>query len=157
MCPSGTSLRREMAPNSQFRQAFDVLDTDRDGKISREDLRRFYGDGVDEDVIGTMISVADQNKNGYVEYDEFERVLDCNMKKKKNSGKIGVLEDAFRVMDRDGDGKVSVEDLKFYMKWAGFSASDEDIRAMIRLGGGDLNDGVSFDSFLKILAIDREE
>ncbi|KAK6930300.1 EF-hand domain [Dillenia turbinata] len=145
-----------MAPNSQFRQAFDVLDTDRDGKISREDLRRFYGNGMDEDTIGTMMSVADQNKDGFVEYDEFERVLDCNTKK-KNSRRGGVMEDAFRVMDRDGDGKVSADDLTSYMKWAGFSASDEDIKAMIRLGGGNLNDGVSFDMFLKILAIDYAE
>lgn len=46
--------------------AFDILDVDRDGKISHEDLKVFYADAGDE-MIGTMM-----NKDGYVEYEEFE-------------------------------------------------------------------------------------
>ena len=98
-------------------------------------------------MIGTMISVADTNKDGFVEYDEFERVLD-------GGGGAGVMEDVFKVMDRDGDGKLGLEDLKSYMSWAGFSATEEDIKAMIRLGGGDETRGVSYDGLLKILAAD---
>lgn len=94
-----------------------------------------------------MISHADFNKDGYVEYDEFEKVLG------KRKGEIGVMEEAFRVMDRDGDGKVGHGDLKSYLGWAGFDASDDDIKAMIRLGGGDYNGGVTYDGFLKILSV----
>ncbi|GLU08524.1 hypothetical protein SLE2022_254310 [Rubroshorea leprosula] len=154
MCPSGRSLRSgTAAANSDFRSAFDALDADRDGKISREDLRAFYAgfcNGGDEDeMIGMMISVADSNRDGFVQYEEFERVLGY----KKRAAATEVMEDVFRVMDKDGDGRLSHEDLKNYMKWAGFSASDEDIRAMIKLGGGDENGGVSFDGLLKILAV----
>ncbi|PPS15432.1 hypothetical protein GOBAR_AA05138 [Gossypium barbadense] len=154
MCPSERSLSRPAKTKSsstEFRSAFEVLDVDRDGKISREDLRIFYSgfcsgnSGFDDDeMIGTMISLADSNSDGFVEYEEFERVLGL-------SG-FGVMEDVFKVMDKDGDGRLSHEDLRSYMKWAGFSASDEDIKAMIRLGGGDGN-GVSFNGLLKILAL----
>lgn len=141
---------------SDLRPAFNVLDVDHDGKISRDDLRKFYSgfsSGVaDEEAIKTMMSVADLNKDGFVEYDEFERVLGSQKRSSSRNG--GVMEDVFRIMDKDGDGKLSHEDLKSYMEWAGFSANDEDIRAMIRLGGGDLQDGVSYDGLLKILAID---
>ena len=102
-------------------------------------------------MIGTMISVADTNKDGFVEYDEFERVLDGDG---GGGGGGGVMEDVFKVMDRDGDGKLGLEDLKSYMSWAGFSATEEDIKAMIRLGGGDETRGVSYDGLLKILAPD---
>lgn len=162
MCPTGSSLRQATAVRLEFRPAFDVLDTDRDGKISREDLRSFcsgFNCGVagDEEVIGSMISMADTNKDGFVEYDEFERVLDCR-KSPRNEGRgaAGVMEDVFRVMDRDGDGKVGLEDLKSYMSWAGFSATEDDIKAMIRLGGGDESSGVSYDGLLKILAVDYD-
>ncbi|KAE8670377.1 putative DNA replication complex GINS protein SLD5 [Hibiscus syriacus] len=64
------------------------------------------------------------------------------------------MEDVFKVMDKDGDGRLSHEDLKSYMKWAGFSASDEDIKAMIRFGGGDGDNGVTFHGLLNILAVD---
>lgn len=158
MCPSGRSLAAETkttTKRSDFRSAFDVLDADHDGKISREDLRMFYAGfssgGADDEIIGSMISVADFNKDGFVEYDEFERVLGGGKEKKKSNR---VMEDAFKVMDKDGDGKLSHDDLKSYMQAAGFDASDDDIKAMIRLGGGDDKDGVSYDDLLKILAVD---
>jgi calmodulin len=58
-------------------------------------------------------------------------------------------------MDRDGDGKLSHEDLKSYMNWAGFAATDEEINAMIKFGGGDQNGGVSFDGLIRILSLDH--
>ncbi|XP_027332640.1 calcium-binding protein CP1 [Abrus precatorius] len=156
MCPSGRTLRPH-ALSSDFRPAFDVLDTDRDGKISRDDLRAFYSGvhgGVPggDDVIGAMMTVADINKNGFVEYDEFERVVTGNAERRALG--CGAMEDVFRVMDKDGDGKLSHRDLKSYMAWAGFHATDEDIKAMIRFGGGDQNGGVTFDGLLRILALD---
>ncbi|EEF43108.1 calcium-binding protein CP1 [Ricinus communis] len=169
MCPSGRSIASNTKTASSglhFRTAFDVLDADRDGKISKEDLRMFYagiqnggvGDDGDDDVIGSMMSVADFNKDGFVEYDEFERVLDGNdVNKKKRSCCNGVLEDVFKVMDKDGDGKLSHDDLKSYMQLAGFDANDEDIKAMIKLGsssGGNKKDCVSFDDLIKILCFD---
>ncbi|OMO58482.1 Calcium-binding EF-hand [Corchorus olitorius] len=161
MCPSDRNSRtrpERTSSVSDFRSAFEVIDADRDGKISKEDLRRFYagfsnGFGDDDEMIGTMISLADFNKDGFVEYEEFERVLSRGKQSSAASG-FGVMEDAFKVMDKDGDGRLSHQDLKSYMNWAGFSASDEDIKAMIRLGGGDENEGVSFDGLLKILAVD---
>lgn len=152
MCPSGTSLTgtgTSSGESTGFRSAFDVLDADRDGKISRDDLRSFYSaipSAADESAIGSMISAADSNHDGFVEYDEFERVL---------GGAGGLMEEMFGVMDKDGDGKLSHSDLKSYMNSAGFSATDEDIAAMIALAnGGDDRDHVSFQGLLKILAVD---
>lgn len=100
--------------------------------------------------------VADSNKDGYVEYDEFEKVLEASKERgKREKSGCSVMEEVFRAMDRDGDGIVGPDDLRVYLKWAGFKAHDEDIEAMIRLGcvdGGDEAQGVSFDGLLKILA-----
>lgn len=157
MCPTGTAaltaVQKSRKPD--LRSAFDVLDVDRDGKISPDDLRTFYGDEENKDVIiSSMISVADENKDGFVEYEEFEKVL------VPNSGTNNYLmENVFRVMDKDGDGKVGYEDLKSYLISAGFdSTDDEDVKAMIRLaagaGGGRSGEddgGVTFDALLKVL------
>lgn len=149
MCPTGTSNSLFPARNiTDLRSAFDVLDVDHDGKISHEDLKTSYTD-ADDDVIVTMMTVADSNKNGYIEYDEFEKVL-----KRGNDCSNGVMEDVFKTMDRDGDGKVGYEDLRSYLNAAGLDVNDDEIKAMIRLGGCDSDsDGVTFDKFIKILAV----
>lgn len=151
MCPTGTALCPKLAEcRSELRSAFEVLDVDGDGKISRDDLRTIYGSegggGASEEVIEEMIKAADANENGYVEYEEFEGVLGLRSN--------GVMEEAFRIIDRDGDGRVGHEDLRSYLKWAGFDdASDEDIKAMIKLGGGDETHGLTFEGLLKILSV----
>lgn len=152
MCPS---IRRQ-APG--LRHAFDVLDADRDGKISRDDLCSFYAglsrDGItDEDAIGTMMSAADSDRNGYVEYEEFKRVVE---RPRRRWWRGGVMEDVFRMMDIDGDGKLSREDIKGFMRSAGINTRDEDVEAMVVLGGGNKegSGGVSYDAFLKILGVD---
>ncbi|XP_010442416.1 PREDICTED: calmodulin-like [Camelina sativa] len=164
MCPSGRiaipiTTTTTAAKNSDFRPAFEIIDADRDGKISSEDLRAFYA-GIsrsssgennhhDETMIGTMISVADANKDGFVEFDEFERVLEEATAPLYRSDD-GLMKDMFTAMDKDGDGRLSYGDLKSYMDSAGLAVTDDDIKAMIRLAGGNLNGGVSFDGLLKI-------
>ncbi|KAE9601503.1 hypothetical protein Lal_00040628 [Lupinus albus] len=158
MCPSGRSLRptsTSYSATSDFRPAFDILDADHDGKISRDDLRAFFigmygSDSGGDDTIGAMMMLADTNNNGFVEYEEFEHVVTGA----RRALGCGAMEDVFRVMDKDGDGMLSHQDLKSYMALAGFSATDEEINAMIKFGGGDQNGGVSFDGLLRILALD---
>lgn len=158
MCPSDRIANPGWSTTttpSDFWPAFEILDADRDGKISKDDLRVFYtgisGGGSEDELIGAMISVADENRDGFVQYAEFEKVLGHE---NRRSGGGGVMEDVFRVMDKDGDGRLSHQDLKSYMECAGLEASDEDISAMIRLAAGDDGGGVSFNGLLKILAVD---
>ncbi|XP_060197681.1 calcium-binding protein CP1-like [Lycium barbarum] len=150
MCPTGSALHSKATGKPNLRSAFDVLDVGRDGKISTNDLRTSYGEFLgdsEDDVIGTMMTVADSNKDGYVEFEEFQKVLD-------SSRRVNVMEDVFKVMNKDGDGKVGAEDLKSYLNFAGLQA-DDDVKAMIKLGRGDNdeNGGVTYEGFLKILSL----
>ncbi|XP_028788292.1 calcium-binding protein CP1-like [Neltuma alba] len=166
MCPSGRSLSLPSSSssssasgstvNSSFRPAFDVLDSDRDGKISGDDLRAFYAGrdaaDIDDDLIGTMMTVADTNKDGFVEYDEFERVVLGGGKENGSvSSPTSFLEEMFKVMDKDEDGQLSHRDLKSFMGMAGLAVTDDDIDAMIMLAGGDRNGGVTFEGLHRIL------
>ncbi|KAL6503377.1 hypothetical protein OROGR_025300 [Orobanche gracilis] len=104
MCPTGTAFQNNTKEQqtSNLRSAFEVLDVDGDGKISYDDLRASYDgfsgpDVSDEDVIGSMISMADSNKNGYVEYEEFARVLN-RRKGKTGRASDSMMRDAFLVI-----------------------------------------------------------
>ncbi|KAK1295287.1 hypothetical protein QJS10_CPA16g01679 [Acorus calamus] len=73
MCPSKRFPHRR---NTDLRKAFSVIDTDGDGKISADDLRRFCSSsGSKHCEIEFMMSVADANGDGFVGLDEFEEVL----------------------------------------------------------------------------------
>ncbi|KAL9659359.1 hypothetical protein QQ045_024165 [Rhodiola kirilowii] len=156
MCPGLVAKSDSLTP--ALKPAFDVLDADRDGKISADDLRSFYetfsnASVTDAGMIDSMISAADSNKNGFVEYEEFENVLRSG--KNRGFGYDEVVEDAFKVMDGDGDGKVGCDDLRRYFRMVGMVVSEEEILAMVRLGGGDDDGGVTCDGLRKILGFDH--
>ncbi|XP_062213451.1 calcium-binding protein CP1-like [Phragmites australis] len=166
MRPTGRYLGLDLSAGADLRPAFDVLDADRDGRISREDLKSFYaaaaatGDRFDDDDLAAMIAAADADRDGFVQYDEFERLLGRAAAAAAGGwggGCRSAMEDAFRLMDRDGDGKVGFEDLKAYLGWAGMLAADEEVRAMIRVaGGGDGDGSVGIEALARVLAVDLE-
>ncbi|XP_051181495.1 calcium-binding protein CP1 [Lolium perenne] len=162
MCPGGKYAGLDHpAGAGDLRPAFDVLDADRDGRISRDDLKSFYantGGATSDDDIAAMIAAADADRDGFVQYHEFEGLLGRATgaaAKGASGGCTSAMEDAFRLMDRDGDGKVGFEDLKAYLGWAGMPVDDDEVRAMISVAG-DGDGGVGLEALARILAVDFE-
>jgi calmodulin len=156
MCPGGKYAGLDHpAGAGDLRPAFDVLDADRDGRISRDDLKSFYantGGATSDDDIAAMIAAADADRDGFVQYHEFEGLLGRASTK---GAATSAMEDAFRLMDRDGDGKVGFEDLKAYLGWAGMPVDDDEVRVMISVAG-DGDGGVGLQALARILAVDFE-
>jgi len=69
---------KEADCDQELREAFKVFDKNGDGKISAEELKEVMGnlgETLTEDEIGQMIMEADTNKDGYVDYEEFCRMM----------------------------------------------------------------------------------
>ena len=59
---------------AELRKAFDVMDENKDGTVSKEELKQLLsgmGEEVTDDVINEMISIADENGDGKVDFEEF--------------------------------------------------------------------------------------
>lgn len=56
-------------------EAFDLMDTDDSGYISRSNLREILGEHADESYIDILLSEADFEKDGRISYEEFLRVF----------------------------------------------------------------------------------
>lgn len=52
-------------------EAFDLIDTDDSGCISRDDLKKILGASRDDEYIDRLISEADFKKDGKISYEEF--------------------------------------------------------------------------------------
>lgn len=55
--------------------AFNRMDTDGKGYISKEDLKKLLGTDYNEKLVDKMIREADKKRNGQVHYDEFLRLM----------------------------------------------------------------------------------
>ena len=59
---------------AELRKAFDVMDANKDGVVTKEELKSLLkglGEEVTDEVVDEMISVADTNHDGKVDFEEF--------------------------------------------------------------------------------------
>ena len=93
-------------------EAFSAIDTNGDGKLSKEELLREYmktrtASQAEEEVANIMKEV-DINNSGYIDYSEF---LMATLKRDTLLSKSN-LELAFKVFDQDSSGSITSNDLR---------------------------------------------
>ena len=116
---------------ADFREAFNVFDKDGDGRIAAKELgtvMRSLGQNLSEAEIQDMMNEVDIGGNGTIEFDEFLYMMSRQLHEGDTEEEII---DAFRVFDKDGDGKISVEELTHIMKNLGEPLTQEEIDEMI--------------------------
>ena len=71
----------------EYTQAFDVFDKNKDGMISRQELKtimRSLGQNPTEDDIEEMLLNVDRDKDGQISYDEFMKIISQQIKASGN-------------------------------------------------------------------------
>lgn len=95
-----------------------------------------------------MINEVDVDGNGTIDFQEF---CDMMAKKLKDSDSEEEIKQAFKVFDRDGNGTISVSELKSVMSSLGEKLTDGEIDAMIREADVDGDGEISYDEFVKMM------
>lgn len=97
-----------------LKRVFMAMDSDMDGKLSREDLevnfRELLPTGLDD--LTRIMDTMDCDGNGYIEFHEFLTAT-LNWKRLLTTE---VMESAFRAFDKDGNGMIGVDELKFMLQ-----------------------------------------
>lgn len=147
-------MRVEQLTNEQiaeFKEAFSLLDKDKDGAISSKELgtvMRSLGQNPTEEELKDMIKEVDANNDGTIDFPEFLLMMAGKMDEAGEDEKIKV---AFKVFDRDGDGYISAHEVRHVMFNLGETLTDEEVDEMIREADTNGDGRVDYEEFVKMM------
>jgi len=151
-----TSYFASLELSGQFRQVFEVIDSNGDGKISIYELSEVLSclgrEKPEADVEAEkMVKEMDCDGDGFIDLDEFMGVVNENGKNEKEEEDF---KDAFLMFDEDGNGLISARELQKVLIGLGICnnyCSLKDCKKMIRGFDRDGDGFVDFQEFVSMM------
>lgn len=94
-----------------LRRMFKVMDRNGNGSLSPVEFKyamRDYGLKLSEIEVTQIVKYFDTNKDGAISFDEFLRAIRGDL----NERRLNMVHQAYRVLDKDGSGQVTLEDIR---------------------------------------------
>ena len=133
--------------NYGFEELFQRADKNQDGKVSTEEcaqiLESIFGK-IPRKRLNKMVNDTDLNKDGNIDYREFSKMLKQRARKNK-------FLKAFQLLDKNGDGKISKEEIKSVIKQCGGTLFDEEVEKVIKDVDKDGDGYLNYNEFLNIM------
>ncbi|XP_072858380.1 calmodulin-like [Pogona vitticeps] len=136
---------------AEYKEAFSLFDKDGDGKITTSELGtvlRSLGHNPTEAELQGLIHAVDTNNSGAIDFPEFLSVVAKRTKARDTEEEI---REAFRVFDKDGNGYISVAELRHVMTNLGEKLSDEEVEEMIKEADVDGDGRVNYEEFVRVM------
>ena len=136
--------------NTRFqdiKEAFNVFDKDNDGFITIKELgtvMRSLGHNPTEMELQDMIKLYDKDESGTIDFPEF---LDLMTTKMKETELEEQLIETFKVFDRDGNGLLSGQELKY----VGEVLTDTEVDELIKQADVDGDGFINYQEFVKMM------
>eukprot|EP00092_Neocalanus_flemingeri_P000651 GFUD01000693.1.p1 GENE.GFUD01000693.1~~GFUD01000693.1.p1 ORF type:complete len:3364 (-),score=1087.83 GFUD01000693.1:1093-10800(-) len=154
MCPSALTvvsrLRGKYKNISEVKKAFLAIDIDHDGLLSKSEIAgsgKFNGQEVE-----AVFILGDLNGDGDIDLEEFVGLM-CPAagmaiaRLTRNVNNIGDAQQLFRILDRDGDGNISQEE----MRECGSKFNAQEIEAIFAIGDVDNDGAISLNEFVGVM------
>lgn len=135
----------------ELKEAFNVFDKDNDGFITVKELgtvMRSLGYNPSAEELHDLIKVYDKDDSGTIDLSEFMELMNNKMREQAEEKE---LIETFEVFDRNGDGLLSKEELKYVMESIGEHVSDEILDEFIRQADIDEDGNINYQEFVKLM------
>ncbi len=135
----------------EYKEAFEMFDRDKDGLINAKELGsilKSLGHDCNEIELNSMVDDVDADLDKKINFDEFLMIMN------KRSNEIDIEEElmeAFKVFDKDGNGRLEANELRHIMLTLGERLSDEGIEKMINEADTKNLGYIDYKDFVKLM------
>ena len=137
---------------ASYKEAFQIFDKHSEGYISTKELGTIMsslGFNISEEDLNEIINLYDNEENNNMI--DFISFLDIISKKKDNIYKEEDLIDAFKIFDKEGNGKISSNELRYVMMSSGEDFNENYIKELINESSIDHDEFIDYHKFTKLL------
>lgn len=117
---------------AEFKEAFAWFDKDGDGTITKDELRtvmQSLGQNPTDQELVAMIAEVDDDGNEEIDFGEFLQLMARNM---QDIEEDKIISTGFSVFDTDGDGYISIDDLRNIMQSLGEQLTEDQLADIMR-------------------------
>jgi calmodulin len=135
----------------ELKEAFEMFDRDKDGLINSKELGnilRSLGHDPSEQELTDMIMDVDSNEDGRIDFNEFMMIMH---KRAKESDIEEELIEAFRIFDKEGEGRISCSEFRHIMLTLGERLSEDEVDEMIKEADMKGEGIINYKEFAKIM------
>ncbi|KAJ3059960.1 hypothetical protein HDU99_006119 [Rhizoclosmatium hyalinum] len=135
----------------EFKIAFASFDRDHDNVINPRDLSaalKSLGITLSDSEVAAWIAEADTDGKGSVSFAAFMALAGRNFRDIQAEEE---MKEAFKIFDKNGDGFITNDELKFALAQQGDNLSDEEIAEVIRECDVDGDGKLNYEEFAKMM------
>ena len=135
-----------------YKEAFQIFDKHSEGYISSNELGTIMsslGFNISDEDLNEITNIYDNDQNNNMI--DFISFLEIISKKKGNIYKEEDLIDAFRIFDKEGNGKISSKELLYVMMSSGEDFNENYIKELINESSIEHDEFIDYQKFVKLL------
>jgi len=130
--------------DKQLRTAFNLFDKDGKGTIGKNDLKKLLKDmkvELTDEELKDILNDVDEDGSGQIEFKEFKAFMTREMSEAQR------LKEIFELFDSDGDGYITIPELRKTLKQCDYKVTDEGIEQIMKEADINKDGKICFDEF----------